>query len=81
MAEVAIETAAAYAAADAETTLRLLPLLQQSVEQVHGTKLMDEIEMPLISVPGADGDDRRAAGPAATSRSCDEELTRAPGQI
>lgn len=50
MAEVAIESAAAYAAADAETTLRLLPLMRQGVEQVHGTKLMDEVETPLIPV-------------------------------
>ncbi|MFH1183747.1 MAG: DNA polymerase I, partial [Chloroflexota bacterium] len=50
MAEVAIESAAAYAAADAETTLRLLPIMRERVEQVHGTRLMDEVETPLISV-------------------------------
>lgn len=50
MAEIAIESVAAYAAADAETTLRLLPIMQAEVERVHGTKLMAEIEMPLISV-------------------------------
>ena len=50
MAEVAIESAAAYAAADAETTLRLMPIMQAELKRVHGTKLMDEIEMPLISV-------------------------------
>jgi DNA polymerase-1 len=50
MAEVAIESAAAYAAADAETTLRLLPVMQSELERVHGTKLMAEIETPLISV-------------------------------
>jgi DNA polymerase-1 len=50
MAEVAIEVAAAYAASDAETTLRLLPVMRERVEQVHGTKLMDEVETPLISV-------------------------------
>lgn len=50
MAEVAIETAAAYAAADAETTLRLLPIMQAEVERVHGKKLMGEIEMPLMPV-------------------------------
>ena len=50
MAEVAIEAAAAYAAADAETTLRLLPLMRERVEQVHGTQLMDEVETPLIPV-------------------------------
>ncbi len=50
MAEVAIESVAPYAAADAETTLRLLPILQAEVERAHGKKLMDEIEMPLMPV-------------------------------
>ncbi|MBI5297135.1 MAG: DNA polymerase I [Chloroflexi bacterium] len=50
MAEVPVETAAAYAAADAETTLRLMPILQKEVERVNGMKVMQEIEMPLISV-------------------------------
>ena len=50
MAEVAIEGAAPYAAADAETTLRLLPLLQAEVKRVNAEKLMAEVEMPLIPV-------------------------------
>jgi DNA polymerase-1 len=50
MAEVPVEAAAAYAAADAETTLRLMPILQNEVERVNGMKVMEEIEMPLISV-------------------------------
>ena len=50
MAEVDIQAAAAYAAADAETTLRLMPLLRKELERVGGMKLMDEIEMPLITV-------------------------------
>jgi DNA polymerase-1 len=50
MAEIAIESVAAYAAADAETTLRLLPILQDEIKGVNGQKLMDEIEMPLIPV-------------------------------
>jgi DNA polymerase-1 len=50
MAEVAIESAAAYAAADAETTLRLMPLLQEEVERCQGLQVMREIEMPLIPV-------------------------------
>ncbi len=49
MAEIAIESAASYAAADAETTLRLVPILQAELQKVHGQKLMDEIEMPLVS--------------------------------
>jgi DNA polymerase I len=50
MAEVGVEAAAAYAAADAEITLRLMPILQEQLERVGGVKLMEEIEMPLISV-------------------------------
>ncbi len=50
MAEVAIESVAPYAAADAESTLRLLLIMQAEIERVHGQKLMDEIEMPLMPV-------------------------------
>ena len=50
MAEVAIELVAPYAAADAETTLRLLPIMQAEVKRVSAEKLMAEIEMPLITV-------------------------------
>ncbi|MCX6058370.1 MAG: DNA polymerase I [Chloroflexi bacterium] len=50
MADVSIETAAPYAAADAETTLRLMPILQKELERVNGTKLLAEIDMPLTPV-------------------------------
>ncbi len=50
MDEVDIQVAAAYAAADAETPLRLMPLQRKELERAGGMKLMDEIEMPLISV-------------------------------
>jgi DNA polymerase-1 len=50
MAEVAIESVAPYAAADAESTLRLLPIMQAEVKRVNAEKLMAEIEMPLITV-------------------------------
>ncbi|MGA7193477.1 MAG: DNA polymerase I [Anaerolineales bacterium] len=50
MAEVAVESVAPYAAADAETTLRLLPIMQAEIKRVNAEKLMAEIEMPLISV-------------------------------
>ncbi|MDP1715821.1 MAG: DNA polymerase I [Anaerolineales bacterium] len=50
MADVAIETAANYAAADAETTLRLMPILQTELERVNGTKILDDIDMPLTAV-------------------------------
>jgi len=50
MADVEIETAANYAAADAETTLRLMPILLKELERVNGTKILNEIDMPLTAV-------------------------------
>lgn len=50
MAEVAIESAAPYAVADAETTLRLMPILQADLRRVNGTKLLEEIDLPLTPV-------------------------------
>lgn len=50
MADVAIETAANYAAADAETTLRLMPIMEQELKRVNGRKILDEIDMPLSAV-------------------------------
>ena len=52
MAEVPIEKAAPYAAADADSTLRLYPLMQKKLEKTSSRKLFDEIEMPLIPVLG-----------------------------
>lgn len=50
MAEVEIAAAAQYAAADAECTLRLLPLMEKKLEKVTGARLFADIEMPLIPV-------------------------------
>jgi DNA polymerase-1 len=50
MADVSIESVAPYAAADAETTLRLMPILQKELERVNGTKLLAEIDMPLTPI-------------------------------
>ena len=50
MADVAIESAAPYAVADAETTLRLMPILQADVHRVNGEKLLQEIDLPLTPV-------------------------------
>jgi DNA polymerase I len=50
MADVAIESAAPYAVADAETTLRLMPILQADLHRVNGTKLLEEIDLPLTPV-------------------------------
>ncbi|MDO8752540.1 MAG: DNA polymerase I, partial [Anaerolineales bacterium] len=50
MADVAIEIAANYAAADAETTLRLMSILQAELERVNGTKILNDIDMPLTAV-------------------------------
>lgn len=50
MAEVAIESAAPYAVADAEVTLRLLPIQQEGLKRVHGEKLLEDIDLPLTPV-------------------------------
>jgi len=50
MAEVDVESASAYAAADAEMCTRLRPLLLKDLEKVNGRKLLEEIEMPLAEV-------------------------------
>jgi len=50
MAEVAVEPAGDYAAADAEAVMRLYPLLREDLDKVKAAKLMAEMEMPLIPV-------------------------------
>ncbi len=51
MAEIAIADAAPYAAADAETTLRLKPVLEKELKRFPKLRdLFINIEMPLISV-------------------------------
>lgn len=50
MADVAVETVAPYAVADAEVTLRLKPLLQERMQQVNAVRLFSELEMPLVPV-------------------------------
>jgi DNA polymerase-1 len=50
MAEVAIESAAPYAVADAESTLRLMLIEQKELKRVDGEKLLDEIDMPLTPI-------------------------------
>ncbi|MCB0101805.1 MAG: DNA polymerase I [Anaerolineales bacterium] len=50
MAEVNIEAVANYAAADAETTLRLMAAEEKELEKVGGRKILDEIDMPLTAV-------------------------------
>ena len=50
MAEVDIEKAAPYAAADAEIVLRLMPLLQKDLKESGSMKAFLEMEMPLIPV-------------------------------
>jgi len=50
MADVPVERVAPYAAADAEVPLRLRPLLQERLEQYAATRLLAELEMPLVSV-------------------------------
>jgi DNA polymerase-1 len=50
MAEVPVQAAADYAAADAETTLRLLPMLSDDLERCRATPLFEEVEMPIVKV-------------------------------
>ena len=50
MNEVDVESASAYAAADAETCIRLQPVLLEELEKVNGRKVLEEIEMPLVNV-------------------------------
>ncbi len=50
MAEVAVESVAPYAVADAEVTLRLMPILQAEVKRVNGENLLEEIDLPLTPV-------------------------------
>jgi len=50
MADVVIEAVANYAAADAETTLRLMFIEEKELEKVSGRKILDEIDMPLTEV-------------------------------
>jgi len=50
MADISIESVAPYAAADAETVLRLIPILEKDLVRQNGTKLLAEIEMPLVPV-------------------------------
>jgi len=50
MADIAIESVAPYAAADAETVLRLMPILEKDLLRLNGTKLLTEIDLPLTPV-------------------------------
>ncbi|MCP4520070.1 MAG: DNA polymerase I, partial [Delftia sp.] len=50
MAQVPVERAAPYAAADADMTLRLVPLQEPELGQTSARQLFDELEMPLVPV-------------------------------
>lgn len=50
MADVSVEQVAPYAAADAAVPLRLLPLLQASMEKNNAIDIFKNIEMPLIPI-------------------------------
>ncbi len=50
MAEVPVAQAAPYAAADAEIALRLMPILQQEMDEKGALRIFHEVEMPLIDV-------------------------------
>ena len=50
MAEVPTEQAGAYAAADAAAVLQLIPGLRAELETSQGLRLLEEMEMPLVTV-------------------------------
>jgi DNA polymerase-1 len=50
MADVAIESVASYAVADAEIPLRLMELQVKELQRVGGEKLLEEIDLPLTPV-------------------------------
>lgn len=50
MDQVPVESAAPYAAADAEVTFRLAPLVEKKMEDRKCTQIFKEIEMPLVPV-------------------------------
>ena len=50
MAQVPIADAAAYAAADADVTLRLLHVQQPKLDELGLRKLLDTVDMPLVPV-------------------------------
>jgi DNA polymerase-1 len=50
MAQVSIDQAAPYAAADADLTLRLVPLQEVDLEKVNAQQLFESVEMPLVPV-------------------------------
>ena len=50
MSEVPVTEAAAYAAADAVVVLRLIPQLQAELDASPAGRLLQEMEMPLVSV-------------------------------
>ena len=50
MEQVPVDTAAPYAAADAEVCLRMMPILQKKLEERKSLRIFHDIEMPLIPV-------------------------------
>lgn len=53
MAEAPLTDVAEYAAADADMTLRLMPVLQADLDKSQMVKLFTEVEMPLVPVLAA----------------------------
>ncbi|MEL7643438.1 MAG: DNA polymerase I [bacterium] len=52
MAEVPVEKAAPYAAADAAVTFALVPALTEKLQRQNATELFHTLEMPLVTVLG-----------------------------
>jgi DNA polymerase-1 len=50
MAEIEVERSAPYAGADAEATLLLIPQLKKELESSKAAGILEDIEMPLVSI-------------------------------
>jgi len=50
MSQVAVDAAAPYAAADAEVTLQLVPLLEKDLKKYNALDLFHKMEMPLVAI-------------------------------
>jgi DNA polymerase-1 len=84
MDRVPIERAAPYAAADADMTLRLVPILKQELEEKNQLNLLNELEMPLVAVLAEmemTGIALDAGHLAALSKQLDKQLTKLERRI
>jgi DNA polymerase-1 len=79
MDQVAIESVAPYAVADAETTLRLMPLAETELKRVNGEKLLQEIDLPYTCLADMEMEGIKLDLPFFEKMS--KELTKRLGEI